>query len=72
MPYLGYQAAGLQASDFNGYSNYNSLQATVRHQFSHGLSMQAAYTWSKNLATIFFSNTANINNALCMSCQYGR
>ena len=72
VPYLGYQAAGLQASDFNGYSNYNSLQATVRHQFSHGLSMQAAYTWSKNLATIFFSNTANINNALCMSCQYGR
>ena len=23
-----------QASDFDGYSNYNSLQATVRHQFS--------------------------------------
>jgi hypothetical protein len=72
VPYLGYQTAGLQATDFNGFSNYNSFQATVRHQFSHGLSLQAAYTWSKNLSTIFYSNTANINNALCMSCQYGR
>jgi hypothetical protein len=72
VPYLGYQPAGLQATDFNGFSNYSSLQATVRHQFSHGLSLQAAYTWSKNLSTIFYSNTANINNALCMSCQYGR
>ncbi len=72
VPYLGYQTAGLQATDFNGMSNFNSLQATVRHQFSHGFSFQGAYTWDKNLSTIFYSNTANINNALCMSCQYGR
>jgi len=72
VPFQGYEPAGLQASDFNGYSNYNSLQVTLRHQFGHGLSMQAAYTWDKNLSTIFYSNTANINNALCMSCQYGR
>ena len=72
VPFPGYQADGLNASDDNGYSNYNSLQVTVRHQFSHGLSMQAAYTWDKDLSTIFYSNTANINNALCMSCQYGR
>jgi hypothetical protein len=72
VPYLGYEASGLQASDFNGYSNYNSLQVTVRHQFSHGLTFQAAYTWDKDLSTIFYSDTANINNALCMSCQYGR
>ncbi len=72
VPYPGYEPAGLQASDFNGYSNYNSLQVTVRHQFAHGLTFQAAYTWDKDLSTIFYSNTANINNALCMSCQYGR
>jgi len=72
VPVLGYEAAGLAASDSNGYSNYNSLQVTVRHQFSHGLSMQAAYTWDKDLSDIFFSNSANINNALCMKCQYGR
>ena len=43
----------------------------MRHQFSRGLSMQAAYTWSKDLSTVFFSNTANINNAACLNCQYG-
>jgi len=72
VPYLGYETAGLQASDFDGYSNYNSLQVTVRHNFSHGLTFQAAYTWDKDLSTIFYSNTANINNPLCLSCQYGR
>ncbi|MGB9067452.1 MAG: carboxypeptidase-like regulatory domain-containing protein [Candidatus Acidiferrales bacterium] len=72
VPVLGYEAAGLAASDSNGYSNYNSLQVTVRHQFSHGLSMQAAYTWDKDLSDIFYSNSANINNSLCLKCQYGR
>jgi hypothetical protein len=72
VPYLGYEAAGLGASDSDGYSNYNSLQATVRHQFSHGLTFQAAYTWDKDLSDIFYSNSANINEALCLKCQYGR
>jgi len=72
VPYLGYTTDGLAASDFNGYSNYNSLQVSVRHQFSHGLSLQAAYTWDKNLSTVFFGPSANINEALCMRCQYGR
>jgi len=72
VPYPGYQADGLAASDDNGYSNYNSLQITLRHQFSHGLSMQAAYTWDKDLTDVFFGPSANINNALCMACQYGR
>jgi hypothetical protein len=72
VPFPGYETAGLQASDFDGYSNYNSLQVTVRHNFSHGLTFQAAYTWDKDLSTIFYSNTANINNPLCLICQYGR
>ncbi len=72
VPYPGYQTSGLASSDANGYSNYNSLQATVRHQFSHGLSMQASYTWYKNLSTVFFGPSANINEALNMSGQYGR
>ena len=72
VPVLGYEASGLAASDSDGYSNYNSLQVTVQHQFSHGLSMQAAYTWDKDLSDIFFSNSANINEALCLKCQYGR
>jgi hypothetical protein len=72
VPYPGYQTDGLAGSDANGYSNYNSLQVTVRHQFSKGLTLQAAYTWDKDLSTIFYSNTANINNALDMNAQYGR
>jgi hypothetical protein len=72
VPFPGYQTDGLAASDDNGYSSYNSLQVTVRHQFSHGLSMQAAYTWDKDLSTVFFGPSANINEALNMNAQYGR
>ena len=68
-PVLGYEPIGLQESDFNGSSNYNSLQATVRHQFGHGLTMQAAYTWDRNLSDVFFGNSANINDALALKTQ---
>ncbi len=30
-----------------GTTHYDSLQATLERRFSHGLSMQTAYTWSK-------------------------
>jgi len=69
VPFLGYEPIGLQESDFNGASIYNSLQATVRHQFGHGLSMQAAYTWDRNLSDVFYSNSANINDALALRTQ---
>jgi hypothetical protein len=72
VPYLGYGVFGLQGNDHTGRSNYNSLQVTVRHQFGHGLTMQAAYTWDKNLSDVFFASTSNVNEALCMKCQYGR
>jgi Carboxypeptidase regulatory-like domain/TonB-dependent Receptor Plug Domain len=72
VPYPGYEAQGLAGSDTDGYSNYNSLQATVRHQFSHGLTMQAAYTWSKDLSDIFYSFTSNINLTLDPRSEYGR
>jgi len=32
-----------------GRNWYNALQATVRHNFSHGLSYSLAYTWSKSM-----------------------
>jgi len=59
VPYLGYQPAGFQVTNFNGISSYNSLQITVRKQFSHGLTMQASYTWSKDLTDL---SQANVNN----------
>ena len=70
VPFLGYQPTGLQITAFDGRSNYNSLQATVRHQFSHGLQVQAAYTWSKVLSDLI-GTSANSNNALDLRQQYG-
>ncbi|HVZ60462.1 MAG TPA: hypothetical protein VG892_06705, partial [Terriglobales bacterium] len=47
VPYLGFAAGGLQAAETSGASKYNSLQLTVRKEFSHGLQFQAAYTYSR-------------------------
>ncbi len=49
VPYKGYgQISYLQ---FDGTSNYNSLQASLQRRFSKGLTLGAVYTWSKSLAT---------------------
>jgi len=70
VPYLGFQPTGLQGTAYDGHSYYNSLQITVRKQLSYGLSLQAAYTWSKALTNIF-NATANSNLPTDMSQQYG-
>ena len=70
VPYLGFTTNGLQGSAFDGISNYNSLQVTVRKQLSHGLSLQGAYTWSKSLTNIY-ETTANSNDANNLAQQYG-
>jgi len=70
VPYVGYQALGIQDTEFDGSSNYNSLQVSVRHQFSHGLTLQAAYTWSKALSPLL-SGAANANDPLNLAQQYG-
>jgi hypothetical protein len=74
VPYLGYQSVGVRGTGFDGSNNYNSLQVTVRKRLSHGLTMQAAYTWSKDLtdlSNISGDPTANSNNASNLSQQYG-
>ncbi len=49
VPFKGYgQIPGLQ---WDGTSNYNSLQASLQRRFSHGLTFGVVYTWSKSLAT---------------------
>ncbi|PWU03937.1 MAG: hypothetical protein C5B51_17880 [Terriglobia bacterium] len=70
-PYLGFQPNGLQQNGFDGVYNYNSLQLTVRKQFSHGLAFQGAYTWSKDLSDVAF-DAANLNNARDLWQQYGQ
>ena len=71
MPYLGFAASGFQGTGFDGISNYNSLQATVRRRLTHGLAFQASYTWSRDL-TDLVGYGANYNNASSLSQQYGQ
>src|SRR5215471_19027418 len=71
VPYLGYQPAGLQGTTFDAVHRYNSLQTTVRKQFSQGFSLQAAYTWSKNLTNLIGQGSANSNNASDLNQQIG-
>jgi hypothetical protein len=40
---------GLSGSNFNGISNYNSLQLDVRKRYSYGLSFDVNYAWSHML-----------------------
>jgi hypothetical protein len=70
VPYVGYQAVGLQGTGYDLVSNYNSLQATVRKQFSHGLMLQGAYTFSKSLSNEN-GMVANMNDASNTAAQYG-
>ncbi|MGA2214818.1 MAG: TonB-dependent receptor, partial [Bryobacteraceae bacterium] len=69
-PYVGYAPAGLQTTAFDGISNYNSLQVTVRKQYSHGVTLQGSYTWSKSLTDLTVDG-ANSNNSGNLQQQYG-
>jgi hypothetical protein len=48
-PFKGY--GQMEYYEFNGTSNYNSLQASLQRRFSKGLTMGATYTWSKSMTT---------------------
>ena len=53
VPIMGFTPSALSALTFPGNSWYHGLQTTVRKQFSHGLTAQVAYTYSKAEATSF-------------------
>ena len=83
--YLGFAPGGIASTNTYGDSLYNSLQAQLRHQFSHGLTLNVAYTWSKEFTNINSSaagsgiqppgevifGAANSNDPLNMKQQYG-
>src|SRR5579875_1226705 len=75
VPYLGYIPAGIDETAFDGMGNYNSLQISVRKQFSYGLTLQASYTWSKDLSTMWETNASgnqgDSNNPSNLGQQYG-
>jgi outer membrane receptor protein involved in Fe transport len=72
VPILGFLANGLERNAFDGVYNYNSLQTTVRKNFSRGLGFQAAYTFSRNLSNVGFGTAANLNYTTDMYQQYGQ
>lgn len=49
VPYKGY--GQIPYLEFNGTSNYNSLQVSLQRRFTKGFTFGAAYTYSKSLAT---------------------
>jgi hypothetical protein len=83
--YLGYGTGGLSTTNTVGDSLYDSLQLQLRHQFSHGLLVQASYTWSKSITNInspeagsgiaapgnVLSGGASSNSPLDFGQQYG-
>jgi hypothetical protein len=74
VPILGYGTSGFQVTSFDGISNYNSLQVTLRKQFTHGFLMQASYTFSKDLSDIqevLLGSGANSNVPTSLGQQYG-
>jgi hypothetical protein len=68
--YLGYQEIGLQATAYDAIYNYNSMQITARKRLSHGLTLQAAYTWSKDLTNLSGDGQTNLNDANNIGTQY--
>jgi len=50
--YLGFAPGGVAQTSPTGDSRYDSLQAQVRRQFSRGLFVQAAFTWSKAFTNV--------------------
>jgi hypothetical protein len=71
VPYLGFGAGGLQYFETNGDIKFNSLQVTLRKQFSHGLTMQAAYTWSRAFADFLGPGGSNSGDPNNFGQQYG-
>ena len=73
VPYLGFSAATLSQESTDGDYKFNSLQATVRKQYSHGLTFQAAYTFSRAFANYAASTTSGrvSNDPLDSRQQYG-
>jgi hypothetical protein len=47
VPYRGYSS--IMSKEDSAVSSYHSLQINFRHAFGHGLTYQAAYTWSHTI-----------------------
>jgi len=74
-PYPQYQS--ITGDNYNNISNYDALQASLKKRFSKGFSLDANYTWSKNL--VYFdasgwggkAGTAQYQMAYSPAANYG-
>jgi hypothetical protein len=60
VPYLGFAANGLTMTGDEASFKYNSIQATVRKQFTHDFQIQAAYTYARSFVTQPEYNDPNV------------
>jgi hypothetical protein len=67
VPYLGFAAGGLFSDQTNTWAKYNSLQATVKKQLSHGLTFSAAYSYARSITSAYY---INYNAAIASSQNY--
>jgi hypothetical protein len=80
VPYQGFTPGGVTRIETYGFSNYNSLQATLKRQMNHGIFLQSAYTWSKGMTTVtggdglngvFAGGSGNSNDPNNRYARYG-
>jgi Carboxypeptidase regulatory-like domain len=80
VPYQGFTTNGVTRIETYGFSSFNSLQTTLKRQMSHGLYLQAAYTWSKAMTTVtggdglngvFSGGSGNSNDPNNRYARYG-
>ena len=71
VPYLGFGPAGLNSTDQIANYKFNSLQTTLRKVLSHGVTFQAAYTFSRAFAVTRNSNDPNdLRGSYGLNSQY--
>jgi hypothetical protein len=68
-PYLGYAQMHDRAPLFT--NNYNSLQVSISHRSSRGLTLGAAYTWSKDLTTNSNDRGTSASNSYNFNHDFG-
>ncbi len=68
-PYLGYAQMHDRAPLFT--NNYNSLQISLQHRSTRGLTVGAAYTWSKDLTTNSNDRGTSATNSYDFLQDYG-
>jgi hypothetical protein len=70
------QYTGLSGNLYDGVSNYNAFELTVKRNFSNGLLLTANYTWSRAMDTetvsnLYGGNSGLIQNTYNLMANYG-